>query len=194
MSTKAQIAAQAKADQLAATGSTPVATDTTRTKVITLQNAENASEVLQAVIAIMKSKAPIKPEQLERTMVFRVIGNGNVISRDNGDVVMLYNTNATTPELIARATASINLDEFLAYDLEDAKEEAKSILNSCSMSFSANLDVSILKNDEVKCKPVHFTTKAGEPAVGLNFVGIQQAEVAKKGDTSALDALLASFK
>jgi hypothetical protein len=52
MSTKAQIAAQAKADQLAATGSTPVATDTTRTKVITLQNAENASEVLQAVIAI----------------------------------------------------------------------------------------------------------------------------------------------
>jgi hypothetical protein len=127
-------------------------------------------------------------------MVFRVIGNGNVISRDNGDVVMLYNTNATTPELIARATASINLDEFLAYDLEDAKEEAKSILNSCSMSFSANLDVSILKNDEVKCKPVHFTTKAGEPAVGLNFVGIQQAEVAKKGDTSALDALLASFK
>jgi hypothetical protein len=197
--TKAQIAAQAKAEALLATQSantpsTPVEDAPARTKLVTLTNAADASEVLEATIAIMKSKVTIKPEQIGRTLIFRVIGNGNMITRTNGDVVFLYNTNATTDALVAKAISSISIDEFLALDLEDAKEEARQILNTCSMSFSANLDAVIQKNDEVKCKAVNFTNKQGDEVLGLNFVGVQQAEVATKGNSSALDALLASFK
>jgi hypothetical protein len=141
----------------------------------------------------MKSKAQILPNQVGRTLVFRVIGDGNVVTRKSGDVVRLFNTNATTPELLAKATAMIEMDAFLALDLASAKEDAKAILNACSISFSASLGEAISKNDEVKCKPIEFTSN-GVIGIGLNFVGVQQAEVAKKGDTSALDALLATIK
>lgn len=179
--------AQAPVQETPATESTPVK------KIVTLSNATTAQEVLASVISIMKSKAQILAEQIDRTLVFRVIGNGNMVTRENGQSVMLYNTNATTPALLASATRMIDAEAFLALSLEDAKEDAKAILNACSMSFSAGLEIAISKNDEIKAKPVHFVTKSGEQAIGLNFVGIQQAEVAKKGDTSALDALLASF-
>jgi hypothetical protein len=163
-------------------------------KIVTLANATTPKEVLQAMIAIMKSKAQISAEQIERTLVFRVLGNGNLVTRENGQSVMLYNTNATTPALLASAYGMIDADAFLALSVEDAKADAKDILNACSMSFSADPSVAISKNDEIKAKPVYYTSKAsGEELLGLNFVGVQRAEVAKKGDTSALDALLASL-
>ena len=184
-----------KAPAIAKKVTTPAtpATSSPMKKMVTLSNASTAAEVLTSIIGIMKSKVHIESSQMDRTVVFRVIGNGNLVTRDNGQIVNIYNTNATTPELMAKATELIQPDAFLALDLDSAKEDAKDILNSCSLSFSAGLDVVIQKNDEVKCKPTFYENRDGVQAVGLNFVGIQQAEVAKKGNVSALDALLAQI-
>lgn len=137
---------------------------------------------------------------LGRSIKVRVIGQGTVLTRGNGLVVRLFNTNVMLASALPAVVAALQPDAFNAIaDAPDATEQSvvdylRKVQNQGNLPFSVPVTNSqaaqVGQGAIVDCTVSTITLRDGTPGLGLNFNRVIPAENGTAA-ASAFDQLMA---
>lgn len=131
--------------------------------------------IYMSTLGILSSKLTID-RHVNRQVELSIIGNGTTLSRG----AILYNTNVTTEDRLAKALDMLSPDEFFAKATseEEALKLRNEALNTASIAFSIPIERGErLSNGElVVCLVQEYDSKAtGRTELGLKFIRKERA-------------------
>lgn len=142
----------------------------------------------------------ITPGDLGRNLKVRVIGQGTILTRNNGLVVKLFNTNVMLASALASVVAKLQPDAFNAIaDAPDATEQSvvdylRSVQNEGNLPFSVPVTNSnsaqVGQGAVADCTVAIIKLRDGSEGLGLNFNRVIPAENGTSA-ASAFDQLMA---
>jgi hypothetical protein len=154
-------------------------------KTMNTVNAKYLPQYNRALSSI-RNRIMVTAADLGRSIKVRIIGNGTTLTRSNGLVVKLYNTNVMLGSALPAAVAGLHPDTFNAVaDAPDATEQSvidylRSVQNAGNLPFSVpvtNANTSLIGQGAIAdCTVVEIKLQDGSMGLGLNFNRVIPAE------------------
>lgn len=148
----------------------------------------------------IRNRIMITTGDLGRNIKVRVIGQGTLLTRTNGLVVKLYNTNVMLASALPAVVAKLHPDAFNAIaDAPDATEQSvvdylRSVQNEGNLPFSVPAtngnSAQVGQGAQVDCSVAIIKLRDGSEGLGLNFNRVIPAELGTSA-ASAFDQLMA---
>lgn len=179
----------------AGNGARPIAVGNGICKTMNTIQAQYETQYNRAFNSI-RNRAVITAADLGKNIKVRVIGRGTTITRDNGLVVLLFNTNVMNGSKLAEAVARLKPEAFnaAATDEDTAIQYLRDTQNIGSIPFTIPVTnqqaQQVGQGATIDATVVDVTLKDGTVALGLNFNRVIAAETVGTA-ASAFDALLA---